>query len=303
MTAIIDKAEVFEVVQCKSEKHWLVEREKYVTGSTAADICGVGYGSQLKQWMQRTGRMDPPDLSGNEAVQLGKKLERAILRLYEQQKQRKLAYPKKHMLFISTRYPGMACTLDADDEGNPVDGKNVGLRQSQHWSDTECPDAYRIQMAVQMAVLGATWSSLAALIGGQRFQVVDIQRSEQLIEAVYEQTREFLACVERDEPPAVDGSDDTRDALKALYPDDEIEVVHLPAEAADWYAEVEKAAEAEKEAKARRQEFENLIRGEMKGGTHGYLPDGSLAFTLTKQERKEHMVKASSTRVLRRKTL
>ena len=60
---------------------------------------------------------------------------------------------------------------------------------------------------------------LAVLIGGQRLEVREVERSDVAIEMMLGLMDEFMGYVQRDEPPPPDASDSARDALLALYPE------------------------------------------------------------------------------------
>lgn len=59
----------------ENEHEWLKAR-KIVGGSDAACIMGMNpYKSNIELWKEKTGRIEPPDLSENKLVQYGKQAE------------------------------------------------------------------------------------------------------------------------------------------------------------------------------------------------------------------------------------
>ena len=101
-------------------------------------------------------------------------------------------------------------------------------------------------------------------------------------------------------PPPADGSDATRQALAALYPEQEPGTeIDLPPEATGLIASYDDWAKAEKAAKAAKEAAQNAlcaILGTAESGKIG----GQIACTWKHQHRDAHTVSASDFRVFRR---
>ena len=62
-----------------AREHWLEERRKHIGASDAAAAIGASpWTSQLALYLEKTGEVEPDDLSDNEAVRWGSLLEPAI---------------------------------------------------------------------------------------------------------------------------------------------------------------------------------------------------------------------------------
>lgn len=182
----------------------------------------------------------------------------------------------------------------------PLEIKNVGGYRADDWSD-EPPLWVQVQAQWQMAVVGAPAASIGALIGGNRFVWADLDRNERFIAAMIERCRDFWARLLSKEPPAVDGSEATRDLLRTLYPRDTPGlVVNLPGEAVEWDQQLAVAKEAKRTAEAVITEQENRLKAAIGEAEAGLLQTG-VSFTWKSSDRKGYTVEATTTRTLRRR--
>jgi predicted phage-related endonuclease len=135
---------------------------------------------------------------------------------------------------------------------------------------------------------------LAVLVGNRQFSVYPFERHEKICAQIIERVQEFWQHVESGEPPEVDGSVSTADTLKRMHPDDsgeEVEVNPSTLEKIhDLKAEIANATE-------RLRFYENCLKEELGDNTTGLCDGWSVTWKTT--ERKEHLVRASKSRVLR----
>jgi predicted phage-related endonuclease len=78
-----------------------------------------------------------------------------------------------------------------------------------------------------MAVTGKQRWYLAVLIGNREFKWFVIERDEAEISALMDAEKAFWWHVKNNTPPAVDGTQATTDTIKAMYADDNEDVVDL----------------------------------------------------------------------------
>ena len=201
---------------------------------------------------------------------------------------------------------------DEDDEAPPpervlapvgvrivLELKNAHFATRDRWaSETEPPLEYLVQLQHQLAVTGAPWGSLAALIGGVEFRWADVQRNDNFIAELMTREQEFRERVERGDPPEPDGSESTAQILKQLYPEDNGQSIELPPEAIEWANELEAAKADVKSATSRKKENSNRIKAAIGENTMGVLRDGRV-FTYKKQKRASFVSKEAEFRVLR----
>jgi predicted phage-related endonuclease len=143
-------------------------------------------------------------------------------------------------------------------------------------------------------------ASIAVLIGGQKFRWCDIRRDDDFIKILIQAETEFWQrCLDHLAPP-VDDSVRTGETLKRLYATETGEVVSLGPDAIGWDDKLQAVKALIKDAEAQEQGLKNQFLNAIGAATVGTIPNGVL-YTLKKQTTREHVVKESTFRVLRRK--
>lgn len=160
----------------------------------------------------------------------------------------------------------------------PLQTKNIGYGSAEHWAEG-VPLYYRVQCAHEALVFGASRTTGAALIAGQRlaWDDVDVDVEGLLERQVVNLTRLFVRQhVELDVEPAVDGSDSARKTLAQLYPVEKPEkVVSL---GADFMHQAERTDDLKAQKKGIDAELklvENQLRQELQDAERCVFPDGS----------------------------
>lgn len=302
---------------------WLEARRGYGIGSSDVPaILGVSrFQSPLALYHEKLGlKAEHPGTA--EQREWGLRLEEPISQHYAAITKRSLWNPNAGGAWTIARsvvHPFMLASVDRfiigtgdrplSDDGPkpPADGigvlevKNAHLFMADEWgpeNNNEPPVEYQLQAQHQLAVTGLQWCSIVALIGGVRFVWADIPRDNDLIVRLVDLETEFMRrLVDRDPPPA-DGSDSSREILKALYPRDKGTVVELPIEALEWHNELAAAKKDEKDAAARKALNENLLKQAIGDATLGVIPGGT-TYSYKLQSRAEFVSKATEFRVLR----
>jgi predicted phage-related endonuclease len=147
---------------------------------------------------------------------------------------------------------------------------------------------------------GLVWGTFAPLLGGQQ-QLAWREESANpnFISFLAEKEEEFWGCVQRLEPPEVDGAASTGQALKELYRRETGVVVNLPEPTLAWDRELVEIKGQIKALEGRQAELENRLKQELKDACRGILPDG-VAYSFQSVHRPGHFVKPSEFRVLKR---
>ncbi len=109
----------------------------------------------------------------------------------------------------------------------------------------------------------------------------------------------FWQCVTEGIEPDVDGSEATRHALAALYPEDDGNAVQMSADAVDWDRDRVRLSAEIKEREAQLKEIDNKLRAEIREASHAILPNG-VTYSHKLQHRAGYTVQPTSFRVLRR---
>lgn len=111
---------ILSVKDAEDHEKWLKTRDLGIGGSDAAVIMGMNsYKSPYQLWMEKTGQVEPPDLSGNQYVYWGTKNEANIADWFQEETGKKV---KRLGTLQSREYPFMLANVD-----RTVIGENAGL--------------------------------------------------------------------------------------------------------------------------------------------------------------------------------
>ena len=277
-----------EIVEQSNFGEW---REAHKTGIGASQIAAVlgesRYGSRLRVWAEKVGRLEPADLSDNEAVQMGIELEPFVAEKYFQRTKRVVS--KAGMLLRSEAYPWAICTPDywiMDDDGTwniPCQIKTTSAYRLNDWADGPPVEVWW-QVQHEMFVTGAPWASVGVLVGGQRFMWADVQRDGIAMERIAREGMIFWDNVKSNTYPEPDHN--SSDVLADLFPvSAEGEEVAMPQEAVEW----DRALTIRKAERAIIDDeiayLENNIKLAIGEAEMGVLHNGSGAFTHKTQQR------------------
>lgn len=285
------------------EAAWLAARRTGIGASEISRVLGVApasWGTGFQLFAEKVGAVPPADLDDVEAIQWGRLLEPLIVKQYERRTGR--VSQARQVLLRSLEHPWALATLDGlttdyTEEPWPLEVKTASAFIAEEWSDGP-PEHYALQVQQQLLVTGAPKATIVCLLGGQRMVWADIERDEMQIRRIIHHGAAFWSRVERRDPPEPDASEGTKRTLAALFPHDTGEVVELPMALAEIVDEWQQAKREAKALEERIRLAENQIRATLGDASVGVLPGGDRV-TWKEQHRAEHVVAASSFRVLR----
>lgn len=216
---------------------WLALREGFrkrgVGGSELASVAGVpgAFGSAYAEWAQRTGRWTP-ERKENAYLEDGRDIEAIVAKRFEEASGMKIRH--RYAIIENDRCPHLFANVDGfvDNEDMGWEGKTYDVRSGKF--DDGVPASYVTQVAVYLAVTEKKRWVLSAWSYGQGtkhfFFTLDdrdgkpewavekvVLRPEEL-EAAEQLAAAFMQLVQDDTPPAIDGSEATGEALRAIYP-------------------------------------------------------------------------------------
>ncbi len=294
------------LIKYETRDEWLAARTTSIGASESAALFGLapdGRESEFSLWAKKAGLVEPEQLD-SEWLEWGQILEQPIAERYAKRTGCKLwAPPTPWCVAVHPRLPFMTATVDRwiieapgrEDRGD-LEIKNVGAFNAD-WRE-EIPLYIQAQVQHQLAVTGFKWGVVAALIGGNKMETIEIERNPKFIDELEAKAVEFWDRVQRRESPPVDGKAATSRTLKLLHPDDNGATVALDSEISSWVNRLAKAKEDEKAAKAEKEEAENHIKATLGPNTFGTLPDGRIV-SLKTQERAGYTVDPCKFRTLR----
>lgn len=249
-------------------------RKSGIGGSDAGAVLGLNrYKTPVDVWLEKTGQIEPEDISEKDHIIFGNLLEETIAQEYARRNNVKVArvnatlrHPEHNYMLanIDRRVVGM---------GKGLECKTAGAWLASEWGPSgtdQVPDSYLIQCVHYMIVLGVNEFDLAVLIGGQEYRQYTIQRDPDLVRIVIERESEFWNdYVMTGMPPAPRTAND----IEALYPEDTDEIAIASMDIENSIKRLKDVREAIKEIEAEKETLENAIkivmadRGTLKSAT------------------------------------
>lgn len=268
----------YKTIYAASDEEWKELRRKGIGGSDAASIIGLNkYKSAYQVWLEKTGRIESPDLSTNEAVKWGNKLEDMVAQEFKAQHP-ELKITNRNDTFISTDNEFMLANIDRaitteDGKRGILEIKTAGQFRAEDW---ECgvPPYYLPQVIHYLAVTGWEFAYFAVLIGGQSYKEFFIERDESDIEALINLERQFWDMVKSDTAPQVTGYSSDSDILFKQFPksDDLVEPVDDFPRFNAHIEEIQNIKTEIKELTTKKDELENSIK-KLIGNNKGLYSD------------------------------
>lgn len=227
-------------------------RSRGIGSSDAAAACGMSpWKSRVQLWLEKTGRSPEPDLDDREDIHFGKVLEDIVAQEFTRRRGRKVQR-------WSTPYQRDFMVANVDrlivGENAILECKTASAWTQQKWDDV--PEYYRIQVEHQLITADKHDAVLAVLIGGNKYDDWEIQRSKDLSEAIVAKEREFWQFVLDDVPPPPQSAAD----VIALFPVDTGNVKIADPEIAEIHRELMAVRDEYKDVERRKVELEDRIK-------------------------------------------
>lgn len=288
----------------KNRDEWLEARMGGIGGSEAAAVLGISpWVSPLSLYLRKLKMM--PEQEMNQRMQWGLDLEDAVAAYYERETGRETIKPDNFTIFQHPEHDFMMATIDRiippfDDRGQGVlQIKTGGPGMKSNWLE-EPPLYYQVQIQHEMAVTGSEWGSLAVFFGDYSDLIVDVQRNDRFVEILIEEEGKFWQRIQNQDPPPVDDSDSSKEALHFQYPKDSGESIPLPGEALWWDEDLQEIKAKEKQLRKEKTALENKIKSKLELASYGVLSNG-VTYSWVAHEREAYWVDAATVRTLRRK--
>jgi putative phage-type endonuclease len=168
------------------------DRINYLGGTDAAPILGLSrYKTILELWAEKTGQIEPEDISKKLHIRLGHKLEKTVAELFMEETGKKVVETGE--TFAHPKYEFIRANIDRQIVGENaiLECKTTSPWNKDAWKDEEIPQEYILQCMHYMAVTGAKVAYIAVLIGNQDFKWKLIERDEKLIAELIIQETHF----------------------------------------------------------------------------------------------------------------
>lgn len=247
-------------------------RSGYIGGSDIGTIMGVNpWKSPYTLWAEKTGLVQPDDISDNDAVWFGVKEEDIIAERFTMKTGLKVR--KSNYAYGCLEFPFLKGHVDrlASKGKWGLEIKTTSSWNKTKYDEGEVPESHWWQCQFYMFVTGYDLWYLATK-RDNRFYITKIARDEEAITRMLITCREFWEHIQSGEPVEIDGSDSTKDTLEKMYPEDhQGEVVELEKQEDTLLALLEIGSQ-EKNLKDLKTKYQNEIKavlGEAERGETG----------------------------------
>ncbi len=197
-----------EIITPRDQQHWLQLRTQDVTSTESAALFGMSpYVTHFDLWhRKKSGHV--PEFKQNERMKWGNRLEAAIAEGIAEEMGWKVEPLKTYWRDPDLRLGSSFDYLVLGDEPAHLEIKNVDyLAFRDGWLEhddgtIEAPEHIEMQVQHQMAVSGLKRAYIGAFIAGNRFQIIERERDEDVIRAIRSRVAEFWRSIEGGQEPA-----------------------------------------------------------------------------------------------------
>lgn len=233
-----------------------------IGASEIAAIAGLNpYASPWDVWLRKTGQA--LDEAENEAMEWGHRLEPAIRQKYVDQTGAVVYVPPESLYHAEHAWaratPDGVVLNAAGRWQHLLQCKNVGGWVEKSWSDAP-PIYVQLQEQWEMYVTGMARADVAALIGGNRFQVYTVHREQRIIDDLVTIATDFWRKVETRTAPPVDDSDACREHFERQYAKSNAVELVADGELETVFRRWHRQTIAEKRLKKQIERSRNLVR-------------------------------------------
>lgn len=246
-------------------------RNAFLGGSDTGTILGINpFKSPYTLWLEKTGRLEPPDLSDKIAVKVGHLLEEAVAQLYESETGHKVQ--ESVVSYMCKEYPFLKGHVDRiviDDDERGLECKTTSSNNKYDYENGEVPPYYYSQCQFYMMMTGRKYWDLGTLRDNYQFYINEIVRDEDYIQELLNRMIWFWNCVVTDTPPEIDSSYSTSDSLNRLYAEGKGNTTVDLHTFNNLIKKREEYASLEKEYKQLKNEADNIIKDKLGNNEKG----------------------------------
>ena len=233
-----------------SREEWLQCRRVGIGGSDVSIIAGLNkYKSIYELWEEKTGEVSLKE-TASEVAYWGTVLENVV----------KQEFMKRTGLKVRDN-TGELCVFEA---------KTAIEYKKEVWEEG-IPEEYQLQVQHYLAVTGYKKAYIAALVGGNKFYLKEIERDEEMIELIISMEEKFWNCVVEKKMPEPDGAERTGEWLDNYYKKVEKSKILLPEESKGWIDHYLEVNEELKRLNEEKKELANRLKLLLQNKTEGVV--------------------------------
>lgn len=242
-----------------THEEWLELRRTGIGGSDCAAALGLSkWQSQLGLWLDKMGQGKP--VEETESMYWGKIFENILLTEFSKKTGKKAE--RCPFMFQSVEYPFMLADLDGivrepDGSTSIIEIKTANAFAVNDWTDG-VPLQYLLQLNHYFSVTGLRRGYLVVLIGGNNFQIHEIEPDDEIINNIITLEYAFWQMVVNKTQPEVDAQ--SGEALNQMYPQANNTSVMLDDTADSIIDDYVHLKAIEDDLKAKKAELENKLK-------------------------------------------
>lgn len=201
------------------------ERMQYIGGSDIAAIMGQSrWKTPYRLWAEKTGKIEMPDLSGRESVEMGNRLEQFVAEIFSEKTGKTVRRAPK--MYRHPQYPFLVANIDRLIVGGDelLECKTCSAYKLEEW-ENKIPREYVLQVIWYLGITGRKRGWIACLIGGQKFDYKPIDFDQELFDMMLDKALKFWELVQKKVPPLILPEDD--ETLAELYPTHTEDLIEL----------------------------------------------------------------------------
>jgi len=220
-----------------TREEWLEHRRCGIGGSDAAAILGISrWKSPMALYLDKTGQIEKQP--AGERAYWGTILEDVVANEFTKRTGKKVF--RRNFIFQDSEYPFLIANIDRE-----VVGENAGLEckttaefNADQWVGDSVPDIHYCQCQHYCRVMNWDGIYIAVLVGFREFLWKYIPRDNEFIALMVEREVDFWKeHVEKNIPPAWDGTEASKDLLSRMHPEADGTEILLPEDETNDLAE------------------------------------------------------------------
>lgn len=276
---ILDYANILEDFNTTSFEEWQEKRQGQLGlgGSDAGTIIGKNnFKDPYTLYLEKIG--EAPESKVGEAAEWGHILEPVVANTWYERfgKKQDMTIEEFKYLLQSHTHDFMLANIDRlirrGDDFGLLECKTASEYLNGEWEngeiledgsgDGKVPEKYYAQFQHYLHVTGMQWGYFAALVGGNKFYSVYVERNDKYINWLIEQEAMFWMRLEMRIPPEINGSESLKNVIGALYSEiTEEEAIEIEEDAfGEWIFTRDALKEQIKTLETQLSEVENKIK-------------------------------------------
>ena len=200
------------------------DRSGFIGASDCAAVLGLSrFKTVLQVWAEKTGTVEPEDISEKLNVWLGNELEEVVAKKFSKDTGKKVH--RVNDAYIHKNHNFIRCHIDRKVEGENaiLQCKTASAWMARHWEGEEIPQEYILQEYHELACTNYERAYIAVLIGNNDFKIKVLERDDKVIAKIIQKEVDFWTkfVIPKTMPAAISAKDS--ETLFQIFPKADLE--------------------------------------------------------------------------------